>query len=116
MDSQQRVGCLGGITGMVGAALGAGSVLGLRPDLGWVLGLLAGAAVGGLGTWLAAQRLLRDATACLAVLGNDESDPEPGAYGPDGARPVPVLGSEDFDAWIAYLHAVLDDLRRVQAE
>jgi twitching motility protein PilJ len=101
---------------VIGVVLGAGSVLALRSDLGWVVGLLAGAALGGLGSCLAANRLLRDATACLAALGVDSDGPEPGEHGPDGARPVPILGSEGFDAGIAQLHEVLDHLRQVQAE
>ena len=45
MSWHPRMVSMGGIIGMAGAALGAGSVLGLRPEGGWVLGLLAGAAV-----------------------------------------------------------------------
>jgi len=106
----------GGITGMVGAALGAGSVLGLGSYLGWVVGLLAGSAVGGIAIWLACQRLLRDATACLAALDIEEGRHNPEARGPDGDRPVPLLGSAAFDAWVVYLYDVLAHLRQVQAE
>ena len=49
MSRHQRMMCCGGITGMVSAALGALSVLGLGPHLGWVLGLWAGAVLSGLG-------------------------------------------------------------------
>jgi twitching motility protein PilJ len=118
MSWHPRVVSIGGITGLAGALLGVGSALALRPDLGWLAGLLGGAMVGGLGTYLAAERLLRDATACLAALGGDDHDPGPGSGGPspDGAQPVPVLGSIAFDAWIAHLHQGLDHARQVQAE
>ena len=116
MSWHRGVVSIGGVTGVVGALLGVGSVLGLRSELGWAVGLLAGALVGGLGSWLLAERLLRDATACLAALADQGHDPEPGGHGRDGARPVPVLGSEAFDAWIAHLHQDLDHSRQVQAE
>jgi ABC-type transporter Mla subunit MlaD len=116
MSWRPRVVSIGGVTGMVGTLLGGSSVLMLRADLGWLIGLLAGGAAGGLGSWLAAKRVLRDATACLAAVGDGSDGPETGRYGPDGARPAPVLGSEDFDAWMAHLHEVLDRSRRVQAE
>src|SRR5262245_54614535 len=116
MSWHPRVVSIGGMTGLVGALLGVGSVLGLRSDLGWVAGLLAGVMVGGLGSWLVAERLLREATACLAALGDLGNDPEQGGHGPAGARPIPVLGSEAFDAWMAHLHEVLDRSRQLQAE
>ena len=72
MSCHPRMAFCGTITGMAGAALGAGSVLGLGSTLGWLVGLLAGSAVGGMAIWLACQRLLRDATACLAALGTEE--------------------------------------------
>ena len=101
---------------MVGAILGVGSVVGLRSDLGWAIGLLAGGAVGGLGSWLAARRVLREATACLAALGNDDDGPERGGHGSDGGGSVPLLGSEAFDAWIAHLHRVLEHFRQIRSE
>jgi methyl-accepting chemotaxis protein len=101
---------------MVGAILAAGSARGLRPELGWAIGLLAGGAVGGVGSWLTARRLLRDATACLAAVGDDGDGPEAGGSRPDGDRPVRVLGSEAFDAWIAHLHEIVDQSRHAEAE
>ena len=59
--------------------------------LGWVAGLFASAAIGGLVIWLASKRLLTDATACLAALGMRrliisadarETDRRPTASGP----------------------------------
>ena len=101
---------------MVGAILGVGSVVGLRSDLGWAIGLLAGGAVGGLGSWLAAKRVLREATACLVALGNDGDRPEEGGHGSDGGGSLPVLGSEAFDAWIAHLHRVLEHFKQIRSE
>jgi len=106
----------GVVIGAAGAAVAAGSVLGLGPRLGWVLGLLAGALVGGIGAWLAGRRLLGDATTCLAALGNDEQNGELGASAPGAAPSRSLLGSEVFDAWIAHLQDVLDHARRTRAE
>jgi methyl-accepting chemotaxis protein len=108
--------CCGAITGGAGAAVGAGSVLGLGSALGAFAGVLAGAAVGGLVIWLASKRLLHDATACLAALGAEEADLTPGARETHADRPLPVLGSAAFDAWVAHLCDLLTHLRRVQAE
>ena len=101
---------------MVGAILGVGSVVWLRSDLGWAIGLLAGGAVGGLGSWLAARR-------AAATRRRPAWPPwEMTMTVPNGrtrvrrGRIVPVLGSESFDAWIAHLHDVLDHFRQVQAE
>ncbi|MFI5457476.1 MAG: methyl-accepting chemotaxis protein [Isosphaerales bacterium] len=106
----------GMVIGAAGAAGAAGLVLSLGPRLGWVLGLLAGAAVGGIGAWLAAGQLLGNATACLAALRNDECDREFGASA-QGVAPSPsFLGSEVFDAWIAHLRDGLDHARRTRAE
>jgi hypothetical protein len=116
VSCSSRLALCGGMTGMVGAALGAGSVLGLGSYLGCIVGLLVGMAVGGMGIWLASQRLLRAATACLAALGHDEGGHNPEARWPDGDQLVPVLGSAGFDAWVAHLNDVLAQLRRVQAE
>jgi methyl-accepting chemotaxis protein len=106
----------GAITGSAGAAIGAGSVLCLGSAMGSIAGLVAGAAVGGLVIWLASKRLLRDATACLAALGALEADHTPGTREMDADRPLPVLGSAAFDAWIAHLYDLLAHLRRVQSE
>jgi twitching motility protein PilJ len=116
MSWHPRVISLGGMTGLVVAFLAAGSILVLGSGLGWMVGLLAGAAVGGLGSWLAADHLLRAATACLTALGEHSHDPEAGGSEPDGARPVPVLGWESFDAGIADLHEVLGHGRQLRAE
>jgi twitching motility protein PilJ len=102
--------------GAVGAAVAVGSVLSLGTHLGWVLALLAGAASGGVGAWLAARRLLGDATVCLAALGNDERNCELDASNQRQAVSLPSLGSEVFDAWIAHLGGVLEDARGVLAE
>ncbi len=88
----------------------------LRTDLGWLVGLLAGGAVGGLGIWLAAERLLRDAAACLSAVGDVGDETEAGRQRIDGDRPAPVLGSAAFDAWLSHLHEVVDGSRRLQAE
>jgi methyl-accepting chemotaxis protein len=116
VNCHPRMSSCGAIIGTVGAAIGAGSVLCLGSRLGWVAGLLAGAAVGGLVICLACKRLLRDATACLAALGDEEDDHSPGARETDADLPVPVLGSAAFDAWVAHLYDLLAHLRRVQAE
>ncbi len=116
MNCDPRMSSCGAITGMAGAAIGAGSVLSLSSPLHWVVGLLAGAALGGLVIGLASRRLLRDATDCLAALGDEEGDHQQGAHSTDGDRPVPVLGSADFDAWVAHLHDLLAHLRQVQVE
>jgi twitching motility protein PilJ len=115
MSWRLRVVLIGGLTGMVGAALGLIAAPGLRADARSFIVLLAGGAAGGLAGWMAAGRLLRDATACLAAVVDDGDDPEAGD-GPGGARSVPALGSEAFDARIAHLYEVLDRSRRVQAE
>ena len=49
MSWQPREVAIGGMTGMVGAILGVGSVVGLRSDLGWAIGLLAGGVCRGTG-------------------------------------------------------------------
>ncbi len=116
MSWHPREVAIGGITGMVGTILGVASVVGLRSDLGWASGLMVGGAVGGLGSWLAAKRVLREATACLAALGNDSDGPERGGHGSDGGESLPVLGSEAFDAWIAHLHRVLEHFRQIRSE
>jgi twitching motility protein PilJ len=116
MSWRPRVVSIGGLTGMVGALLGAGAVLGLRTELGWLVGLFAGGVAGALGCWLSAERLVRHATACLAAVGDDGDGREMGASGLEGTRPVPVLGSEAFDAWIAHLREILDHSRRIRAE
>ncbi len=116
MNCHPRMSYCGAITGAAGAAIGAGSVLCLGSTLGSIAGLLAGAAIGGLAIGLAASRLLHDATACLAALGADEADHSPGARETDADRPVPVLGSAAFDAWVAHLYDLLAHLRRVQSE
>jgi methyl-accepting chemotaxis protein len=114
MRWEPRVVSRGVILGAVGAAMAAESVLWLGPYLGWVLGLAGGAAVGALGAWLGAARLLGDATHCLATLG--DNDHELGASG-QGEAPFPsLIGSREFDAWIAQLHDILDQARRSQAE
>jgi len=116
MRWESRIVSRGAVIGAAGAAAAVGSVLGLGPRLGWVCGLLAAAAVGGFGAWLAARQLLGDATTCLAALGNDERDRELGASG-QGVAPSPsFLGSEVFDAWIAHLRDVLDHASRTRAE
>jgi twitching motility protein PilJ len=106
----------GAITGTVVAAIGAGSVLGLGSPLGGIVGLFAGAALGGLVSFLASKRLLRDATVCLAALGNDDGDRNVGTRGTDSDRPIPLLESAAFDAWVAHLRDLLTDLGRVGAE
>jgi len=116
MRWEPRIVSRGMVIGAAGAAVAVGSVLRLGPQLGWVFGLLAGAGVGGLGAWLAAKRLLGDATTCLAALGNDERDGEIGANGQGEAVSLSFLGSAAFDAWIAHLRDVLDHARRARAE
>ena len=117
MRWRPRAVSVGGLAGMAGALLGAGAALGLRAELGWPIGLLAGGVAGALGCWLSAERLVRDATACLAAVGEEGGGAERGGNGPDGgARPVPVLGSEAFDAWIAHLREILDHSSRIRAE
>ena len=74
LNCNRRMLSCGAITGAAGAAIGAGSVLCLGAALGWVAGLFASAAIGGLVIWLASKRLLADATACLAALGDEEVD------------------------------------------
>jgi len=106
----------GAITGTAVAAIGAGSVLCLGSGLGSIAGLLAGAALGGLVVWLVSKRLVRDATACLAALGALEIGHHPGARETDADRPLPLVGSQAFDTWVAHLHDLLINLMRVQAE
>jgi hypothetical protein len=93
----------GVITGTAGAALGAGCILGLGTALGCAAGLMSGAIVGGLAIWLASQRVLGDATVCLAALCIEEGNHGSGLGEIDGDRPLPVLGSETFDDRIAHL-------------
>jgi twitching motility protein PilJ len=106
----------GMLTGMVGSALSAGAVLGLGPYVGSGAGLLAGLAVGGLGTWLAARRLLCRVMACLAALGDDEDGHQPTGQGWDESGTMPVLGSSAVDGWITHLGDELGQLRRTRAE
>ncbi len=116
MKCQPRMSSWGAIAGTAGAAIGAGSVLSLASPLGWVAGLLAGMAVGGLVIFLASKRLLRDATACLAALGDQEAEHHLEVRGTGTDQPVPVLGSAAFDTWVAHLYDHLAHLRRVEAE
>jgi ABC-type transporter Mla subunit MlaD len=116
MTWRPRVVSIGGLAGMVGAILGVGAVQVLRADLGWLVGLLAGGAAGGIGSWLASGRLLRDATACLAALGDDGDDPEGWGDRADGASSTPALGSEAFDACVAHLCAIVFRSRQIEAE
>ena len=116
MSFHPRMLLCGAITGAASAAMGAVSVVCLGSALGWLTGLLAGAAIGGLAIGLASSRLLHDATACLAALGADEADHPPGPRETDADRPMPVLGSAPFDAWVVHLYDRLAHLRRVQAE
>ena len=116
MNCHRQMSCWGTITGMVGAAIGAGAVMGLGSALGWLVGLLAGAVIGGLAMFVATGRLLRDATACLAALGDDEEGLDRGGQDSVDSQPLPVLGAGTFDAWVCHLDGVLAQLRRVQAE
>ncbi|HKI17863.1 MAG TPA: methyl-accepting chemotaxis protein, partial [Isosphaeraceae bacterium] len=116
MRWEPRIVSRGVVIGAAGAAVAVGSVLSLGTHLGWVCGLLAGAAGGGVGAWLAAKRLLGDATICLAALGNDERDRELGASGQGEAVSLAFLGSEVFDAWLVHLRNVFDDARRARVE
>ncbi len=116
MHWEPRIVSRGVVIGAAGAAAAVGSVLQLGPRLGWVLGLLAGAAAGGLCAWLAARRVLGDATTCLAALGSDERDQEPASSERSVAISLPILGSDIFDAWIAHLRDLLDHARHTRAE
>ncbi len=116
MSRRLRDVLVGGLAGMVGAILGVAAVRVLRTDLDWLVGLLAGGAAGGIGSWLASRRLLRDATACLAALGDDGDGPEGPADPADGARSTPALGSEAFDAFVAHLREIVVRSRQVEAE
>jgi twitching motility protein PilJ len=84
--------------------------------MGWVVGPLAAAALGGVVILLATRRLLQTATACLAALGDEERRLDLWGRGQDADRPVPILGSAAFDAWVAHLCGLLTHLRHVQAE
>jgi twitching motility protein PilJ len=103
------------MTGIVGTSFGAGLILGLGPYLGSSLAIVVGATVGAVGTWLAARRLLREATACLATL-EDGAGPGSTPRGRGRSRTDPVLGFESFDAGIAHLSEILDHSRWIQAE
>jgi ABC-type transporter Mla subunit MlaD len=116
MNSQTRMSSCGAIAGIVSAAIGAGSALYLRPSLGWPGGLVGGAAVGGLAIYLASNRLLRDATACVAALGDEEVSHNQGRRRTDAYEPLAVLGSVAFDSRVARLYDHLARLRRMQVE
>jgi methyl-accepting chemotaxis protein len=116
MQWQRRAVWHGVLSGMVGAAIGAGSIVGLGPPAGWLFGLLIGAAVGTVSAWLAARSLLHQATAGLGALHDDRNMRE-GLAGPEGgAAARPVLGFEAFDASIAQLHDLLDELKGLRFE
>jgi methyl-accepting chemotaxis protein len=112
MRWEPRIVSRGVVIGAAGAAVAVGSVLSLGTHWGWICGLLAGAAGGGVAAWLTAKRLLGDATICLAALGSDQRDRELGESGQGEAVSPAVLGSEAFDGWIVHLRHVLDDARR----
>src|SRR5262245_11116189 len=107
MSWRPRAVSIGGLAGMVGAILGVAAVRVLRTDLGWLVGLLAGGAAGGIGSWLASGRLLRDATTCLAALGDDGDGPDGWGDRADGASSTPAFGSEAFDVCVAHLREIV---------
>ena len=85
--------------------------IGPRAEVGSRLGRRAPGRRGrrGIGSWLAAKRLLRDATACLAALGDDGDGPERWrTRGRTGTGRYRSWDRKAFDAWIAHLHEVLD--------
>jgi hypothetical protein len=104
--------CCGAASGALGAAIGVASVLCLASPLGYVAGVLAGAATAALVIGLACTRLLRRATACLAALSNEGDEDEIPSHGVVVDRPVPALGSAAFDAWVAHLYDLLAHLTR----
>ena len=116
MNCHRRISFCGAITCAAGALIGAGSVRWLASPLGWVVGISAGAAVGGLVIGVAFRRLLRAATACLAALADQEDDHDQWSRGAVAVRAVPALGSAAFDAWVAHLYDLLAHLRGIKAE
>jgi methyl-accepting chemotaxis protein len=111
-----RAASWGGITGLLGAAAGAGSIVGLGSGLGWLVGLLVGASVGGISIYLACAGLIRQATACLESLANEQDDLDVEERTPDLDQRASSLGSATFDAEVVRLRDVLDHLRHVAAE
>jgi twitching motility protein PilJ len=116
VNCHPRMSGWGTIAGAISAAVGAGAVLSLGAPLGWAVGLLAGSAVGGLANFLATGRLLREATACVAALGDEEGVSGRGGNSSAEDRSLPMLGAAAFDAWICHLDGLFAELRRVQAE
>ncbi len=116
MNWRPRDVLVGVLAGMVGAILAVAAAQVLRADLGWLVGPLAGGATGAIGGWRASSRLLRDATASLAVLVDDGDDPEGWGDPADDASSPPALGSEPFDACVARLREIVVRSRRVEAE
>jgi twitching motility protein PilJ len=116
MSWRPRVVWIGGLAGLIGTILGVAAVRGLRTDIGWIVGLLAGGAAGGIGSWLASGRLLRDATACLAALWDDRDGPQGWGDRADVAPSTPALGSEAFDASVSHLREIVVRSMQVEAE
>jgi twitching motility protein PilJ len=116
MSWRPREVSIGRSSGVLCAVIGAGCVLTLGPHIGWPVGLAAAEAAGALGSWLAAERLLRDAAACLAAVVADGDEGEEPGRGSDGDRPVTGLGSGAFDRRLSQLREALDRSRRVRAE
>jgi methyl-accepting chemotaxis protein len=106
----------GVITGVIGAAAGAGCTLFLGSRFGWVAAIAGGAAMGGVVVGVASEQLLRQATACLADLVDLAGDSELGSREAVAARRVPGLGSAVFDAWVGQLAVLLAHLGSVEAE
>lgn len=116
MSWRPREISIGGLSGVLCAAAGAGCVLAFGPRIGWPIGLVAGAVAGGLATCLAAERLLRDAAACLSAIGADRDGGKEPGHGSDGDRPATGVGSWAFDAWLSQTREALDRSRRVWTE
>lgn len=116
MTCYSRMSCWGAFAGLAGAALGAGSVLSLGAPLGLVAGLVLGGVVGGAAVLLATRRLVRDATACLAALGDETRElNREGREAADDVLP-PTLGAAAFDAWVSHLDRLFAEWNETQSE